>query len=358
MPQFLRAIRMLCALYKHYVEALKTETHQSPTVLSTPTSPTPNLSPSFSQSGASVRRTGSFGSILDSPNMSQRRGTTGNGGRGGGRLGRRFGHRRSHSQSTNPEGDSPTATRENRSQTLAIALPPPGSPTTTHHLSSPSRKTSLSISDPFEQLEMVWDSLESWFDLLMIEVAKIQAVENCQVEVVSDNHNSSGDHKVEVEVKIENAPETERLPSTKGDGPPRKPQLELPTVQSSRLAAAIVQSAPVERRDAFLTPSSSFDHSSINSVTGSRQESSRKAGCSSMDKRRSWHVERFTTRYLATGGSLSSIPALHRSMSSEASQAGESRYLHIHVVPTMTTQIRFITRLLQVFSMLTLKDWK
>ena len=321
MPQFLRAIRMLCALYKHYIEVLKidTQTRQSPTTLSTPSSPSPHFAgASLSPSGASVRRTGSFGSILDSPDLSHRQGR---GSGGGGRLGRRFGHRRSHSQSLTPD-NSPT-TRENRSQTVAMAPPSPTTPQRNGSGNSHrggggrkrSREPSLSISDPFEQLETVWNSLESWFDLLVTEVSKLQAAEKiAQGAVTTKNGEDESSHRQELEpqVHIQMLKERNEKPS-ESEQPPaaRKPQLALPTVQSSRLAAAIVKSAPIDRRAAFLQPSSSFDHSSPSSSTDP-------SGPVVMDKRRSWHMEQlFTTRYLASGGSLSSIPSFQRSLSSE-----------------------------------------
>lgn len=326
MPQFLRAIRMLCSLYKHYVEALKTETQttrQSPTTLSTPSSPSPHFAAgSHSPSVASVRRAGSFGSILDSPDLSRGghgRGSGGGGG-GGGRLGRRFGHRRSHSQSTNPDNSPTTTTRENRSQTLAVA---PASPTTPQRTGSGnsnrrkrSREASFSISDPFEQLETVWNSLESWFELLMTEVAKLQATEttSAQAMIISKNRGNKSAQKQEIEPQVCAQTPKEALPKrpSESEQNTRKPQLALPTIQSSRLAAAIVKSAPIDRRAAFLRPSSSFDHSSPSL-------SSEASGPSVvMDKRRSWHMEQlFTTRYLASGGSLSSIPSFQRSLSSE-----------------------------------------
>lgn len=266
-----------------------------------------------------MRRAGSFGSILDSPDLSH----GGHGrGSGGGRLGRRFGHRRSHSQSTNPD-NSPTAaaTRENRSQTLAVT---PSSPTTpqrtgsgnTHRGSGRKRscEASISISDPFEQLETVWNSLESWFDLLMTEVAKLQATESttAQATIISKNEEDESAQKQEEEPQVRvQTPEEVPKKSSESEQPTRKLQLALPTVQSSRLAAAIVKSAPIDRRAAFLRPSSSFDHSSP-SLTAEP------SGPVVMDKRRSWHMEQlFTTRYLASGGSLSSIPSFQRSLSSE-----------------------------------------
>ena len=242
----------------------------------------------------------------------------------GGRLGRRFGHRRSHSQTLNPD-DTPT-TRENRAQTVVVASPEsPGAATHqraslwSHRSGKRSREPSLSITDPFEQLETVWSSLESWFDLLMMEVDKIQAADKAQGERDDDRD----EEKVkEMDGNIDNVGESliaQQSPS-RDSTTSRKPQLSLPTVQSSRLAAAIVQSAPIDRRDAFLRTSSSFDHSSP-SLSKQDGSSGSGVGVAVRDKRRSWHMEnRFTTRYLASGGSLSSIPSFQRSLSSDSTQ--------------------------------------
>ena len=99
----------------------------------------------------------------------------------------------------------------------------------------------------------------------------------------------------------------------KDGSPRRKPELK---IQSSALAAAIVNSAPLYRRQVFLQPSHSFDQSSW---------------CSTQDpnpKRRSWHVERVTARMLSvleeTGSSLAALPAaFNRSFSTESNSASE-----------------------------------
>ena len=211
-----------------------------------------------------------------------------------------------------------------------------------------SREASLSISDPFEQLETVWSSLESWFDLLMMEVEKLQDVSSAHEDSVDSKQEGSCDdediaRKKEEEeeeekkavvikvdaVQIEKQVDAKQTSTSIGklDSPSRKPHLALPTVQSSLLAAAIVQSAPIERRTAFLKTSSSFDQTSPLSSEQEDGESKRN-GPAWRDKRRSWHMERFTTRYLASGGSLSSIPALQRSLSTEANH-GECRLVNV-----------------------------
>lgn len=64
MPQFLRAIRILCALHKHFVAAYKTMPPESIISGSVPSSPSIHGN---SPRAASVKRAGSFGSLLDSP---------------------------------------------------------------------------------------------------------------------------------------------------------------------------------------------------------------------------------------------------------------------------------------------------
>jgi len=69
MPQFLRAIRMLCTLYKYYIAAYKTlppNTIISTSVPSSPGSEGPG-------DRAVVKRTNSFGSLLDSPRPERNR---------------------------------------------------------------------------------------------------------------------------------------------------------------------------------------------------------------------------------------------------------------------------------------------
>ena len=64
MPQFLRAIRMLCTLHKYYVAAYKSLPPDTIISTSVPNSP---AGTGEGPTGATVRRAGSFGSLLDSP---------------------------------------------------------------------------------------------------------------------------------------------------------------------------------------------------------------------------------------------------------------------------------------------------
>ena len=67
MPQFLRAIRMLCTLHKHFVAAYKMMPSDSIINPSVPSSPGVYSYNSDGPTAATVRRAGSFGSLLDSP---------------------------------------------------------------------------------------------------------------------------------------------------------------------------------------------------------------------------------------------------------------------------------------------------
>ena len=153
MPQFLRAIRMLCALHSSLLDTNNTLTRsqKSSVPSSLPGSPASlGASPEIgSHVTANVRRAGSFGSILDSPVARTER-----------RSVLRFGHRRSNSSSNNDTDSRSSPTSEVKVQTLPCKQ----------------RKES-SISDPFQPLETVWDSLECWFDLVNAEVDRLQAQE-------------------------------------------------------------------------------------------------------------------------------------------------------------------------------------
>ena len=165
MPQFLRAIRILCPLYKVFMET------------SPPHTPMHFLSslpgsPAFPSDGgnraANVRRTGSFGSILDTPLPNTER---------SGKSVLRFGHRRSHSNTQNQPRTSPTEAKAN--------------------LFVKKRKES-SISDPFEQLETVWESLECWFDLVKAEVERQQKQYECEEYEVRVKVKIVSTHKVQL----------------------------------------------------------------------------------------------------------------------------------------------------------------
>lgn len=108
-----------------------------------------------------------------------------------------------------------------------------------------------------------------------------------------------------------------------GVGPGTEPT-EINTVikmQSSRLAAAIVNSAPLLRRQVFLQPSHSFDYN-LDTTDILTEDSAM--------KRRTWHVERVTARMLSvlgeSGSSLAGFPVFNRSFSNEVADSGTVQY--------------------------------
>ena len=114
----------------------------------------------------------------------------------------------------------------------------------------------------------------------------------------------------------------------------------VPDLQSSsKLAAAIVNSAPLHRRQVFLQPSNSFEY-----VTGGTSSGPAKFSKESALKRRSWHVERVTARMLSVLGesesALSELPGFNRSYSNEVE--GGARDLGIHVCTCIRTYGWFV----------------
>lgn len=150
---------MICSLYSSFMDTnlVKTPPTRSrgPSSPSTPSSGGVFSSPEASHTAINMRRAGSFGSILDSPVSERGGGGAGGGGGGGGRSVLRFGHNRSHSTSS-PKSEPKTASLKRK----------PKEP---------------SVSDPFEELETVWESLECWFDLVNAEVERIQGEQEKQV---------------------------------------------------------------------------------------------------------------------------------------------------------------------------------
>ena len=208
MPQFLRCIKILCSLYPFYKQ-----------VSSTCVSP---MSPN--------RRSDSLGSHLDTaarPNPRSRSFLNSWAG----------GHRRTASSDNNLE--------ESRWSSSAVA------------------GTVEVTEDPFDKLEMVWTSLESWFDLILKEIEKLSTnqLHECNLE------------------------------STSSD--------------TSQLAAAIILSAPPKRREVFLRTSS----------TSPPQADDRSSW------RRSWHADRYVRVTLVTEEQEDqpvSLPIYHRSKSTDA----------------------------------------
>ena len=304
MPQFLRAIHILCVLYKYYLDAVGVES-SSHIINSVPSSPLSTSVPNsnLQEPNADVRRVGSYGSLLDSPR--------GRGGSGRSRLRSFRGHRRSHSQTNPPRSGTNSGSHGSNTS--------PSSP--------PSQSHSDTISNPFEELEMVWGSLESWFDLLIIEVQKLEEQnENIVTEPGKQTLEPRSDLGTEPVPKPEIFPHSPTNDSHNPDisppsSPRRKPQKpQLPSLQSSQLAAAIVNSAPQERRAIYLKSSSSFDVAEPTLPLPHLNDAAL--------KRRSWHVERVVARILTLGcgESLTSLPTFSRSLSSDPERAsGESR---------------------------------
>ena len=150
MPQFLRAVRMLCALYPLYTEALQEK--KIVTTYSGSGSPPEYLDPFHIHSS---RRSESFGSLLEgsllaaaSPNVA-----------GQHHPPRRSGHRRTHSQPGNGSEDSNTTDWGFVFRRSTASKAPLQQPT--------------QCDNPFKKLEMVWDSLRSWFSLIRVEVEKV-----------------------------------------------------------------------------------------------------------------------------------------------------------------------------------------
>lgn len=150
---------MLCALHAKLMDSniTKTTSNRSGIPSSLPGSPASHSSSgALERASANVRRTGSFGSILDSPVIHTERSS---------RSVLRFGHRRSHSGSQN-HSDSGSSPTNEKASTLPFR-----------------QRMESSVSDPFDQLETVWESLECWFDLVNAEVERVKKEEQLGTEV-------------------------------------------------------------------------------------------------------------------------------------------------------------------------------
>lgn len=158
MPQFLRYVHVLCSLYQYYLSGVK-QYFQSPEA-SLPVYTRANLSASYS---ASLH--GSASAARDSSSTLNRVGSV-----DGGVLRTRsattrtflstLGHQRTGSQG-NPL-ELVARMESDVEPTCSVSL---GS------LASPRIPP-----NPLERMEIVWDSLFSWFDLLMKEVQKLHEV--------------------------------------------------------------------------------------------------------------------------------------------------------------------------------------
>ena len=261
MPQFLRCIRVLCSLYPFYKQAyLQYQRHGSNSLPKAKTT-----SPS-----SRVKRTDSLGSRLDD-------------GRPHGIGSRSFlnswtGHRRTSSHEMSAESFRGL---EGGVSGVSASLG------TLDTLEFPS--------DPLQQLEVIWLSLSSWFDLLMKEIQKLPEIEEEQeasLENVTFHKELSHEEDMTFKETIK-----ERSVSP----------------ESAQLAAAIILSAPPKRRQVFLKPSVSFEGNSRISKK-----------CL---KRRSWHVE-CVARVIPLDEEYSSLPSFQRSKSSENSSNQETELKH------------------------------
>ena len=171
MPQFLRAVRALCKLYPCYKRQESKIREACPATFAVPTS-----FPDPFHSGSTVRRTHSIGSLIDSTSVQHSRTQTVPVATSASRVGfRRRGHRRSNSHTLSTEEASQAAGRGNLSVTNG-----PSRPQHNGHCGSAwvgeggggGGGEGGPLEDPFEKLEAVWSSLESWFDLILDEVEK------------------------------------------------------------------------------------------------------------------------------------------------------------------------------------------
>ena len=309
MPQFLRGIRILSALYPTYIRAIKHSS--SPITTSTPSLTTiPSTQgevPDRASWSSYVHRVGSNGSVTEGqlPRTST---VSSNASRG---------HHRSRSQTVMSPDLGHSVERSNTQ---------PSSP-----------RSKPSIPDPLQGLEMVWVSLESWFDLLVTEVQKVYQQDQdvmsslgrlvlntlgtparVGVTAVGVSSGDKGEGVPSVTVISPNAGLTNTAEHSCGGGPRKdhpsaingshsKVQLrgevksgvissgvggancttsdEVPS--SNMLAAAIVNSAPLQRRKAYLSNSVSFN--------GTQPLSSLNPDI----KRRSLHLERVAARLLS-----------------------------------------------------------
>ena len=102
-----------------------------------------------------------------------------------------------------------------------------------------------------------------WFDLLMVEVQKLEetVVTGPSKQTLEPKSDLGTEPAPKPEISPHSPTNSSHTPDiSPSPSPRRKPsKLQLPSLQSSQLAAAIVNSAPQERRAIYLKSSSSFD---------------------------------------------------------------------------------------------------
>ncbi len=189
--------------------------------------------------------------------------------------------------------------------------------------------------DPFEQLEMVWSSLQSWFDLLRVELDRVVQRESTtevltqvgspviekktvleSVDFGTDSADVIETDEIDLSTISEGTSSPDSTSVVSKDRPSTPSKLPLISQTSSVLAAAIVNSAPSHRRTAFLQASSSIDQTTSSSLTDRDKNL----------KRRSWHVDRVTARLLSSmspSSSLSQLPIFNRSASTNSNHLCE-----------------------------------
>ena len=307
MPQFLRAVRALCTLYQYHRQAVQRGeiTGAAPIIHSVPvspaiTSPGPQGSDDLLdpfQASPNVRRARSIGSLVDGGSSVRHRSqTTAN----PVRLTRRgfSGHRRTHSQTLPSEAAQNGSSSHSNSSATNI---PENSRTSGGSDHSQSVSSTVPVvdgapADPFQKLEVVWNSLESWFDLILAEVEKttdrgsgagsaeggrvllkrrMQSMEGSSVDGENTDQMDDSIKSTPTVTTTPPHPDTSRKAEVGGRGGEEgmdmafqardptlaegrvqrrrnKAGLKLETPQSNRLAAAIVKSTPMERRVAYL----------------------------------------------------------------------------------------------------------
>ena len=276
MPQFLRAIRALCNLYSLFRQTVQRSevawvTHGPHSL---PTSPA--ITSTSDLPGVSVHRAGSFGSLLDgSPRTTHPRTQTVPAATNVVQPLTRRTHRRSHSQT----------------------LPPDETTRTLHPGEQPVQNGSCTtggggrggggggggggkfvLDELFAGLEAVWSSLESWFDLILVEVEKTTrdpaagSVEGGRHLLKKRMESFDGGNTTTKASRADttlSAAELSRASESEGEEraaavvgsqatPPTTGRrrsrvgLKLSAPQSNQVAAAIVKTTPVERRVAYL----------------------------------------------------------------------------------------------------------
>ena len=285
MPQFLRAVRALCKLYPHYKRQEGKIRGSNPAPCSVPTSPAAiGLLDPF-QSSSNVRRTHSIGSLIDSSSNQHLPRTQTVSTNNPGRFMRRA-HRRSNSHTLLTEDASRAAGGGNSSATTnLLSRRQHNGHSGTAWVCEGEGGGGRSLEDPFERLEAVWASLQSWFDLILVEVEKTttrlpgsekggRALLKMRMQSIdagegttSESSISDGTREAAAAVsgdvsgasptngsvgEVSQMEDAMAVSEGKVERKRSKGELMLGLPQSNQLAAAIVNSTPAERRMTYL----------------------------------------------------------------------------------------------------------